>query len=521
MRFLFFLSAVLPLIVWSLPLQAAQKSDDYFQSGLRKNERQEGSLKVIEWLDDNSGKPLLIQKFDAQGNLLFESEHRPGISFPTKISQVSLQNRDRKIEYYNPKNGKLEKTEIRFIQNDKQVIEVRIPASASGGKETVYKSHFPLYEEIETAELCRPSKAALSDLRSVKELSDFVGKILITGKKGKLHTTSMGILIDPACMKLHGSDFPLLVQTAYVEGLSCLKKMDGFDSRGNFRKIVSILSNKENPLKIDCSSPYSRWETAAAHATTSADQKDHPRIDLNPTYKSDRNYLKNTLFHELFHNIGYQHEHDIEYPYMCGSCCFDKKKKYEVLVDGMAVDAACEICKGDFVDANDKDYLTTLIKYDTFADASYSKRFLLKQIISDPRSSDEKMTLLGNYFAGQPTLYPLYSEYYSLKGAKLKLDPPNPMAASYLNPSLQPSSRMLVAAINSADAGNFSETLKALEIGIAQLPPMNKSKKTFADNQVADTYQVYEEVLDRIRYDTWGAENDKAMELLKQVRPKK
>ena len=168
--------------------------------------------------------------------------------------------------------------------------------------------------------------------------------------------TNFGFNIDKTCYDQNGKEeFINNIKSSLVEGMNCLKNINNFLGIPNLEKSGSIINllkfqkmfdEKNVVLRCDEVEGYD-WTNADAHATTSSGDKKypHPLISLNPIDKIDLEFLTSTVFHELFHNIGYQHNFDVEYAYACSSCCFPQADSFlqDSENDGYIM-LACKIC---------------------------------------------------------------------------------------------------------------------------------------------------------------------------------
>lgn len=228
-------------------------------------------------------------------------------------------------------------------------------------------------------------------------------------------SSELGFNIDNACMEELGFTLPFILKETVTEGIQCLLDLGqgsrkNLGSLKNIFKIIELLEG-EDKVNLVCSESASDFRsTAIAHSSVSVESpKIHsskiapPYISLNPQDMPDHREdimskdlldLKDLFFHELIHNVGYNHNtSDIEYAYACSECCFSKLGLQEKA-------SACKICRGDYKDPFELDYLKDFIEYLNVSDYSilelgidaikeYTKR--------EPRSIDGYILLIQSY----------------------------------------------------------------------------------------------------------------------------
>ncbi len=207
-----------------------------------------------------------------------------------------------------------------------------------------------------------------------------------------------GFIVEETCIKKYSSfQLNAIIKDTIETGLSCLQQLGTPKSISHLHKFVTLLSGDPSPskrVKLMCNYPHVAgnketenhaydWNDTFAWATSYQGKDDlHPAIALNPKiqkdlYDSDYYALENqgtTIFHELFHNIGYTHsKFDIEYAYTCETCCFADE------IDDETVEIACKICRGDFKNTEDINYIAALIKF--YKNERYYK--FVKNILED------------------------------------------------------------------------------------------------------------------------------------------
>lgn len=195
----------------------------------------------------------------------------------------------------------------------------------------------------------------------------------------EMFVTGFNFNIENACFEKLGSNFLYRVQETLVEGFQCLSELSYPKISTTMHNIRGSLINTFNLLKLlknhkvslICSENNFNPSTLAKGSLdkyTFLSSKffmvQHPLISLNLTstdmiiesVKNDQNFLKNTLFHELMHNLGHDHFESIEYAYTCSTCCFSLQENREK-------ELACKICRGDYRNHYDLRYLKDFLEY--------------------------------------------------------------------------------------------------------------------------------------------------------------
>lgn len=187
--------------------------------------------------------------------------------------------------------------------------------------------------------------------------------------------TGLGYRVENECYEKWGSDFNQIIKDVVSNGIQCLKDLDiksgGKGTSGAMRNAFEISKLLEgDKISLVCSEKEYDWEGIRAHASTSAEQVikekniKHPFVSINPKYpkmldgfrQREMKEIKDTIFHETIHNLGYMHGEDIEYPYTCAECCFGDSG------DLALKEIACKVCAGNYNDEKDilyiKDFFT-------------------------------------------------------------------------------------------------------------------------------------------------------------------
>lgn len=205
------------------------------------------------------------------------------------------------------------------------------------------------------------------------------------------YTKAKGLSIHKSCYKnFKGEFFNELAYGALEKGLACAGELAQRAQNQRrpaevftlLRKFKAHLEQEESTIGVACGDDSVSWENVRALASFEEQEDfgkyglDHPFILLNPsmkkgwfnTIKDDKGKLKKRevqgiLFHEMTHNMGYDHGAGLDLGYGCETCCFQ---------EGLNADSpACRVCEGSYRGELDPSYIRDLAlmegKSDTFA----------------------------------------------------------------------------------------------------------------------------------------------------------
>lgn len=133
-----------------------------------------------------------------------------------------------------------------------------------------------------------------------------------------------------------------------IEGVACLKKLNTPQSLDHARRILSK-TKADSKYKIQCSSK----DLGNIMAEAGIGQN---WMTIFKSGQASDNDLPNTIFHEMFHSIGYRHHKTIEYAYTCSTCCFEKDDKN-------LRETACRVCSSSYEGENDLRYMKDLQRF--------------------------------------------------------------------------------------------------------------------------------------------------------------
>lgn len=210
----------------------------------------------------------------------------------------------------------------------------------------------------------------------VDDLTTDVMKI-VAKTSPALQPSGFGFKVDPNCYRKWGPELKSTIKSAYEIGFQCLADLDRRGSTPEQQSAAGEIADslkklmKNDGISLVCSEdPYPHKDTLGKGSTALDDEVSgmkipYPFVSLNPAHprskKAERSEemedLKDTLFHESLHTLGYRHGFEIEAPYTCGLCCFDKEAKKNLK------DVACRICTGNYSDQNDLAYLKDIATF--------------------------------------------------------------------------------------------------------------------------------------------------------------
>lgn len=374
---------------------ASQVLSEYSGFKIERSETQTKDGKVVIW--GNPESPHLQQKFDRSGRLTEEREYFAGSKKLRSVHEHFFRDGSSRKIFFAKDGQKPIRIQTSVLKGD--LVFTTIEDLLSGSR-IVLPSEVNQREAAQSKDFCLPSASSYAQVKAQKAFEQVFTNLQVQGKSKNYWKTSMGVWVDEACLKKRET-FLFDLQESLTTGLACLNELKTSKTEMMISKMASIFDNKENPLKIRCNEVSGfNWSGFLAYASTGPHQSDHPIISINPQKVSHPD-LKETLFHELFHNIGYRHGTDPEVADTCASCCFGKKKNYNYKTEEKAVELACELCGGDYLDVTDLNYLRQLTNWSVNAFSTMPQNLLISQILAEDSTerADLKMQLLLESFA--------------------------------------------------------------------------------------------------------------------------
>ena len=269
----------------------------------------------------------------------------------------------KKIQWDKNFDGKIDRRET-FKENlkfNKMIIKTEIDKGFSGK----LNYSFNQYVDLKQENSC--SMGNFSHLRDVN------GQLL---NKGFHPKTKEGLNIHNGCFSKFNQSREETVadlSRSIRKGSKCFldlsKKVDKEKQivlKRNSIKVAEIL--KEGRLKILCddsnvddeSNAYASnpGQVLENYNSEGVDVR-HPFISLSKkSCARDQESLANTVFHEIFHIIGYHHGQGVEYAYACAEYCFTQKR-----VSRKIKQLSADICTLDENNYDDKKYVEDLIEF--------------------------------------------------------------------------------------------------------------------------------------------------------------
>jgi hypothetical protein len=430
-------------------------------------------------LRSQKGKIIITQYFDRDGHLVKELEDLNSNGKHEVIKDYDLPNQTTSLNYDTNEDGFVERIET--TKPFGQLRKTKIEYFEKGKSGPIKTSEFedPIGEQIQSGLDCN---AAKDWMNSIASLGTLLTEAMIVGKVSFYDKTSFGVLIDESCKDLH-KDILLISQAAIAEGISCLKQLGGKGSEANLALIQSLLENKRNPVKIRCDerTGYPWREDVNAYASIPSD-RGHPFMSLNPTKSALPAQLKATIFHELFHNCGYRHSHDVEYSYTCETCCISPSIAPK---NESEKEIGCKICKGDYQDRLDPKYLKD---YGNWIGLSFRTGYLA-DLVSEFVQTGNLDFLLAISKAGEVNMAPA-----PIQRAMKKQWPGqygDPVSLAPKTPNLDRAAEKLVQVWSNMQEDNLAAALTALENITAVGPenPNNPDLGKFARKILNEAYQ--------------------------------
>ena len=282
-------------------------------------------------------------------------------------------------------DGKIDKTEESYLldrtkeMNTKKIIVYTKLDKNHDGKMNVSFSRLLDWRQHKEI-LCNDRSSRL-----IKNLTPILTKLSTTTNKhvseddkkdikNNFYITEFGFKIHEDCIDKWGkSDILETVQDGLSTGMQCLVELEkkhqktnsGNSISGALRNAVAIQSLLETQqVSLICNEQKFDWTGISAHASVgegydSEYDIEHPFISLSPACQGLKiEGVNETIFHEVFHNIGYRHGESIEYAHTCAACCFPNTRQSDETKE-----LACDICAMDETEASSKQYVEKIVNW--------------------------------------------------------------------------------------------------------------------------------------------------------------
>lgn len=133
---------------------------------------------------------------------------------------------------------------------------------------------------------------------------------------------------------------------------------------------------------------------------------------------------ENTIFHELFHNIGYAHTRTHEFAYTCPTCCLSSNSTEKK-------NLACKLCKGNYLSTTNRQYLKDLYKFMILDDQdSTAGSFIESYLENHPKDRWALSRLIEANTFIDPPFAVAYAEIFKKRYPSLKTEEAKLIAAT-------------------------------------------------------------------------------------------
>lgn len=362
-------------------------------------------------------------EYSVDGKIIRIEEDRDGdrkVDFKTFLNDKTYS----KVQWqYSGQSGKLErKTSHLLLPENKTRIFTEVDQDGDGVFEVKYEE---VVENLQKQDHCGEVNSTIRDLSTTSL------KAVAKNQKGLL-PTGLGYKVDQACYTKWGDDFNKIVKDVAVGGLKCLMNLDKTGREGN--KTTGALRNafdltklmKDDGISLVCSEDDYKWDGILAHASTDATEVmkvkniKHPYVSLNPKHpendvanrQKEIGNLKDTIFHETLHNLGFRHNEDVDFSYTCGMCCFGSGDD-----DPKAKEQACKICTGNYKNVTDVNYVKDMIEFSQLTyDPARGAAAAIKYLKENKNSAGMAMLSYSN----SSVFNPVGAELAKLVSARVK-----------------------------------------------------------------------------------------------------
>lgn len=308
-----------------------------------------------------------------------------------------------KIEWQDTKyTGKFDrKKSFLLLPESKTRITTELDTTGDAKFDTRYEE---VLDNLQKQAACGPVVS-----QKIQELSKTVLTAVSKTDKGLL-PTGLGYKVDFECYQKWGDDFNKIVKDVALGGLQCLKDLDtkgrsGNNTSGALRNAFNLTQlMKDDGISLVCSEEKDyEWSATMAHASTTPSDKivskniSHPFVSINPNHpensitnrEAEIAELRNTIFHETLHNLGFKHKEGIEYPYTCGQCCFDDGANAAVKAQ------ACKVCLGNYTNETDIKYVKDFVEYSQLSYQSDRGAAAVEKYLKENPKSTQGISILA------------------------------------------------------------------------------------------------------------------------------
>ena len=114
-----------------------------------------------------------------------------------------------------------------------------------------------------------------------------------------------------------------------IRAVRCLYDINTPKSLDHIKRFRKYFRDKVNPPTISC---FYEGHTRTSNAPAAQGYLGGNEIEINGFYakgRKDAAELKRSIYHEMYHNSGYDHVGNVDYAYSCEEACFGKKLSKE------------------------------------------------------------------------------------------------------------------------------------------------------------------------------------------------
>jgi hypothetical protein len=187
----------------------------------------------------------------------------------------------------------------------------------------------------------------------------YTSNVTVTPDKDDMVRTDFDYYLHQSCLELRpDSEMVTLLKESIIEGLNCLENL-GDSTKKRIDLFERHLTLKpELYCQANMATDYEKSQMGGFANTYK--KRVTPYISVNPRFAREGSpaEVKSILFHEMIHNIGYDHTWTIEYAYTCDECCFPGENS--TLKE---IELACKICAMEDSTIDDREYLIDLMAF--------------------------------------------------------------------------------------------------------------------------------------------------------------
>lgn len=195
--------------------------------------------------------------------------------------------------------------------------------------------------------------------------------------------TQLEVSFEQDCSHSEAQRIKDVFPRSLEQGVQCLRDLNTDFTNKNIDLIYRSLEVKERPFQISCPEKLPSARTAAFVYAQKAEFSRNMHFNHNLLDSAD---LPQTIFHEYFHVIGYDHVTNQEVAYTCAECCFSGNKK------------SCKLCKEEVngVKLSSGEYARELERYYRFN--IHSESWILNYMHYHMQKSQMELEVVSAFF---------------------------------------------------------------------------------------------------------------------------